>query len=314
MVLLGELLQEVARQNQDVAPSQAERRHLDLDDVEAVIEVLPEASGRDVGREVAVRRRDEAHVYLNGLVSADPLERPFLEDAQKLHLGSDRNLADLVEKQRPAVRLLEAPDAALVCAGEGAPLVPEELTLEKRLGEGGAVEGDEGLFGAGAEGVNRARELPFPGPALAGEEDGRPRRGDLAGDAVDLLHRWARPDEPLEPLAVALADLPPQVLRLHPELAPLEGTLDEDRQRVEVDWLREVILGPFAHRADRRAHVAEGGVAHDDGVSRSRSCRSFFRSSRPSMFGILRSVTTTSAGCSSNRSRAATPSSATSTE
>ena len=189
---------------------------------------------------------------MNRLVAPDPLERALLQDAQELDLRPHRDLADLVEEQRAAVRLLEAPDAALVGAGERALLVPEQLALEERLGERGAVQRDERLLGARAERVDRAGELPLAGAALAGDEDRRPRARDLARDAIDLLHRGARADEPLEPLAVPLADLPAQVLRLDADLPPLERALDDDRERVEVDRLREVVLGPLAHRAGPR--------------------------------------------------------------
>ena len=111
-VLLGEAHEEVVRERQDVARARAQRRHLDVDDVEAVVEVLAEAPRRDLVGEVAVGRRDDADVDLHGLVAADALERALLEDAQELDLDRRRDLADLVEEERAAVGLLEAPLAA----------------------------------------------------------------------------------------------------------------------------------------------------------------------------------------------------------
>ena len=61
-----------------------------------------------------------------------------------------------------------------------------------------------------------ASELALTCAALAGDEDGRTRRGDLARDAIDLLHRRARADEALEPLRISLAELPAEVLGLDP--------------------------------------------------------------------------------------------------
>jgi len=46
----------------------------------------------------------------------------------------------------------------------------EELALQKRFGERGTVEGDEGPFCAWAERVNRSRELPLTGPALVARD------------------------------------------------------------------------------------------------------------------------------------------------
>ncbi len=102
---------------------------------------------------------------------------------------SARDLADLVEEERAAVGLLEAADPALVGAGERALLVTEELALEERLGERGAVERDERLLRARPELVDRARELALARAALARDEHGRARRGDLPSDAINLLHR-----------------------------------------------------------------------------------------------------------------------------
>ena len=76
---------------------------------------------------------------------------------------------------------------------------------------------------------------PLPVPLSPVMSTVASRRRDLPRDAVDLLHRRARADEPLQPIAVALAELPAQVLRLDAELAPLERALERDGERVEVD-------------------------------------------------------------------------------
>ena len=59
--------------------------------------------------------------------------------------AAERHVADLVEEEGAAVGLLEAaPVAPLVRAGEGALLVAEQLALEERLGQRGAVDRHEG--------------------------------------------------------------------------------------------------------------------------------------------------------------------------
>jgi hypothetical protein len=57
-------------------------------------------------------------------------------------------------------------------AGERAPLVAEDLALEQRLGEGGAVDGDEGPPGPGTVVVDGAGHHLLAGPALAAEQHG----------------------------------------------------------------------------------------------------------------------------------------------
>ena len=102
-----------------------------------------------------------------GCVAADAARSALLEHAQQLRLHRRRQLADLVEEERAAVRRLEAADAPLARAGEGAALVAEELALEQRLRDRGAVHDDEGLVAARAELVDRARDELLAGAALA---------------------------------------------------------------------------------------------------------------------------------------------------
>jgi hypothetical protein len=109
VVLLDEPLEEVLGQQQRVAAAQAQRRHLDVDDVEAVVQVLAELALADRLGQVAVGRGDQPHVDLDRLAAADPLERPLLQHAQQLDLQRRRYLADLVEEHGAAVGLLEPP-------------------------------------------------------------------------------------------------------------------------------------------------------------------------------------------------------------
>ena len=93
--------------------------------------------------QVAVGRGDDAHVDLQRRRAADALEALLLERAQDLGLQRQRQVADLVEEQRAAMRQLELARLARDRAGERALLVAEELGLEQRLGNRGAVDGDE---------------------------------------------------------------------------------------------------------------------------------------------------------------------------
>ena len=148
----------------------AERRELQGDDVEAVVEVLAEVALRDALLEVAVRGGDDAHVDLERLVAADALERPLLQEAQQLHLRGQGDLAHLVEEERAAVGLLEAALAPGDRAGERALLVAEELALQERLAERRAVEPHERRLGARAGAVDRLGDQLLAGAALAVDE------------------------------------------------------------------------------------------------------------------------------------------------
>ena len=75
-------------------------------------------------------------------MTADALDRQVLNGAQQLGLRGQRQVGHLVEEQRAAVGVLELP-AAAANAGRGALLDAEQLGLEQRLDERGAVDGDE---------------------------------------------------------------------------------------------------------------------------------------------------------------------------
>ena len=116
---------------------------------------------------------------LKRLVAADALEGPLLQHAQQLDLRALGNLADLVEEERAAVGLLEAPLAPRDRAGERAALVAEELALEQPLGERRAVQADERLVRARRRGVDRLGDELLAGAALAGDEHARAAGADL---------------------------------------------------------------------------------------------------------------------------------------
>src|SRR5205807_8690091 len=95
----------------------------------------PAAPGAEGLAQVELRGGDDPHVgSVRGALS-DPLERLLLQDAQKLRLEVQRNVADLVEEERAACRQLEAADAVAHGAGERAAHVTEELRLEQFAGQ-----------------------------------------------------------------------------------------------------------------------------------------------------------------------------------
>jgi hypothetical protein len=97
----------VIDEQRDVARPGTQRRKLDRQDVEAVVQVLAKAALADLGFQLAVGRGDNADVDPQVDRAADPLERFLLEKPQHLGLQAGHHLADLVEKHRAAVRRLE---------------------------------------------------------------------------------------------------------------------------------------------------------------------------------------------------------------
>ncbi len=166
----------------------AQRRHLDGEHVQAVVQILAEAPAGDRVLEIAVGGGDDAHVAGHGHVVADALEHALLQDPQQLHLHGDAHVADLVEEQRAALGDLEAPLARGDGTGERALLVTEQLGLEQVGGNRAAVDRDERAVAARAELMNGARGDFLAGAGFAEQQNGGVVRRDLAdegGDAAD---------------------------------------------------------------------------------------------------------------------------------
>ena len=110
------------------------------------------------------------HADIDGdflLVAAEALQAFVLEHPQQLHLGRRRHIADLIQKKRALVGLLEPPNAPRLGPGERAPFVTEQFALEQRLRDGRAIDGDERRFGAMAVLVNGPRDEFLAGPRFA---------------------------------------------------------------------------------------------------------------------------------------------------
>ena len=73
-------------------------------DVEAMQEIGAELAARDLRFEILMRRRDHARIGADQLAPADAIELAGGEHAQQARLQRQRHVADLVEKQRAAVR------------------------------------------------------------------------------------------------------------------------------------------------------------------------------------------------------------------
>jgi hypothetical protein len=127
--------------------------------------------------------------------AADARDLAVLEDAQELGLHRERQLRELVEKERAPVGDFEQARFGLDRAGERPALVAEQLTLEEVLGEGGAVEAHVRRRGARRPPVDRVGDDVFAGARLAEEHDRQVALGHEVDDAVELAHRVVGHDD-----------------------------------------------------------------------------------------------------------------------
>ena len=135
---------EMGDKGPDVRAPLAERRHVDVDDAQPVEQILAKLAGRYALGEVAIGCGNHPNVDPSrALVGPDPLQLARFEEPQKQRLHPQAHLPHFVEEERAAVRRLELADLVAICAGEAALDVPEQLGLEQRLGQPGAVDRDE---------------------------------------------------------------------------------------------------------------------------------------------------------------------------
>ena len=111
--------------------ARSQRRQLDPDHVEPVVEILAELSARNAILKILVRSRDHPDIDANRCLAADPIKLPFSQHAQQPRLQGSRHVADLIEEQRAAIRLLEPAATLRVRTRESPLLVPEQLRLEQ---------------------------------------------------------------------------------------------------------------------------------------------------------------------------------------
>jgi len=137
--LAAELLHEVADEERDVLGALAERRDLNGEDVQAVIEVAAEGALGDALRKIHVGGGDDSDVHALRAIAAEPFEFLLLKHAKKFRLKFEGKVADFVEEERAAIGEFEAADFLTDGAGERAALVAEELGFEKTAGNGGAI-------------------------------------------------------------------------------------------------------------------------------------------------------------------------------
>ena len=112
-IFLGGFLEKRPHKERQILLAIAERRHRERNDVQAEIEIVPELSLRYKCGKVPVCRRDQADIGMQRLVSAYPFEGAFAKHAKNLYLRVFVDFTDFVQKESPARRLFEAPDAAL---------------------------------------------------------------------------------------------------------------------------------------------------------------------------------------------------------
>ena len=254
----------MVREQAHVPRPLAEGRQRDRDHVDAVEEIVTKLALPDELGRVAIRRGHETDVHVEELGSPDATDLPFLEGPEELGLERLGQLPDLVEKEGAPVRDLDHPGLGPIRTGERAALVTEQLGLEQRIGQCGAVDGNEHLGGPGALRVDRPGDQLLPGAGFSLDQDVGVGPGGLPDEVEHRLHGRALADHVVE--ARARRERLPQPAILLDEPAPFGRALDGQTEHVVGrQRLQQVIERPRPHGLDRGLDASvSGDHDHDD--------------------------------------------------
>ncbi|MCY1175070.1 hypothetical protein D9M73_152920 [compost metagenome] len=184
----------------------AQRRDVQRQHVEAVVEVAAEfAAGTQLG-EVLLGRADHPHVEMHLLLAADPAEAAILQEAQQLALQARAHLADAVEEQGAAGGEFQQAELAFRArAFEGAGTVSEQLGLGHGFRQAGAVQRHERRLPARAGHVAGAGEQFLAGAGLALDQQRRIQGRHAAGLAHHGGHHPGALEDTVEATQLVLA-------------------------------------------------------------------------------------------------------------
>lgn len=180
---------------------------------------------------------------------AYPLHFAVLQHAQNLCLHRQGHVADLIEENRSAIRVLEDSHLVVRRAGESPLGVPEELAFKERINDRRTVQGHKGLLRHGAATVQRPRSQFLSGASGSMDE----RRAKVRGHSLDLpeqiQHERTCPDDSLESRTVQQLLLNPPALIASFQVR--QEAVDQRPEFLKVERLVEIVAGAFLDRRDR---------------------------------------------------------------
>ena len=109
-----------------------------------------------------------------------------LEKAQQADLGLEGERVHFIEEQGAAFRLGDQPTLVFTGVGVSPPSMAEQFVFDQVVGQGAAVDRDEGFVAAPAQVVDGARGQFLAAAGFAGDEDA----GVIAGDLVQYFEHF----------------------------------------------------------------------------------------------------------------------------
>ncbi len=254
------------RQHGDILRALAERRQRDRNDVQPVVEIFPKDAFRNGLLEVLVRRRNHPHINFHILRPSDAPKLPLLQDSQQLDLGGRRRFPDFVEKDTASVGHFEQTGLVRRRAGERALHITEQFAFQERLRQGAAIHRHKRHPGPRAAGMNRPGDEFLAGSALPANQHVALGISHLLDNVEHLLHGIAFTDQSGLQRLLRHFTLQQHVFRGEP--AFFQRVPDDELDLIDLERLREIIVGAQLHRFHRRFRRRKGRDEEHDGIGR----------------------------------------------
>ena len=127
--------------------------------------------------EIFIGRRDETNVRSSGSAGAYFDIFSILQDAQRLALQFEGQVADFIQKQGAPVGGFQITRAILFSTRKSAFGMSKKLGIEQLRGQRVHIDGVKEVFRPGAGGMNRQGEQFLAGAGFAGDQDGHVAAG-----------------------------------------------------------------------------------------------------------------------------------------
>ena len=98
MIFLGKHFQEHLRQRYDIFLPLPERRQIDMNSVDPVVQILPEPSLTDQLLQIHICGADQTDIDGLRLIAAHPDDAPALNSTKQFRLQMQRNIADFIQE------------------------------------------------------------------------------------------------------------------------------------------------------------------------------------------------------------------------
>ena len=302
-MFLVQILQHDIGDQRNIFLALAQWRNYDLEYAQPIVEFFSQMRS-----DFLTGRGKYPNVHCDFVFTAKPPHPQVLENAQQLGLRRLRHLADLVEKQSAPVGLLKATGGALHGARKRAFLVAEQFALNQSLGQGGCIDRDERAIAAGAAFMDFPGNQFLSGATLSADQYGRRGGRNLSDEREGLQHRWGGSYQVPEYAAktqfaresvglLQTSFVANRAIQKDFEGARFHRLLQEPECLEVMDGGKRLVHTAEAGERDRRGEIAAFLQVPEQ--------------FKPSMRGMTKSATMTSAWKAVSRSSASCPSAAT---